>query len=222
MPPSEGRPIHAARRRLADAARALSAQVVGCDAPDQVFGEIADAVEALTRSLSAEPRYARRYGGAHKSDEGGHQLGFDYGEMIDFTPISGIYNPFAAPLRTDAEDGAVIGSVNFPVTYEGSAGTVHNGHLAAIFDEVFGVVQSLTGRHSMTGTLTVRYREPCPLGTVLRLEGRVRNVKGRKILAEATMRVGTRIVADAEAVLIVVDVERFKSFEGVWTKKAPQ
>jgi hypothetical protein len=222
MPPSAGRTIHAARRRLADTVRALSAQVVGCDAPDEMFGEIADAVDSLTRSLSAEPRYARRYGGARKNSEGDHQAGFDYGEMIDFTPISGIYNPFAAPLRTDSEDGAVIGSVEFPVSYEGLAGTVHGGHVAAIFDEIFGVVQSLTGRHSMTGTLTVRYREPCPIGTLLRLEGRVRDVKGRKILADATMRVGTRIVADAEAILIMIDVEKFKSFEGVWTKKPAQ
>lgn len=222
MPASDGRRTHAARRRLADAVRALSVQVVGCDAPDESFGEIADAVEALTRSLSAEPRYARRYGGAGNTNDAGQQVGFDYGEMIDFTPISGIYNPVAAPLRTGAEGSAVVGSVDFPVTYEGLPGTVHVGHVAAIFDEVFGVVQSLTGRHSMTGTLTVRYREPCPLATVLRLEGRVRDVKGRKILAEATMCVDTRIVADAEAVLIVIDVENFKSFEGVWTKKPAQ
>ncbi len=56
----------------------------------------------------------------------------------------------------------VIGHANFGVAYEGPPGYVHGGIIAAAFDEVLGMAQSLTGNPGMTGTLSIRYRRPDP------------------------------------------------------------
>ena len=47
------------RRRFAQAVRNLCAEAVACDAPDEMFREVADEVEALVKKLGAEPRRIR-------------------------------------------------------------------------------------------------------------------------------------------------------------------
>ena len=61
----------------------------------------------------------------------------------------------------------------------------------------------------MTGTLTVRYRNPTPLHQELRFEGRLERVEGRKIFTTGTCRVGSTLTAEAEGIFISVDFERF-------------
>ena len=61
----------------------------------------------------------------------------------------------------------IKGTVTFGSAYEGPPGHVHGGYVAAAFDELLGMTQSLGGMPGMTGTLTVRYRRPTPLRTEL-------------------------------------------------------
>ncbi len=81
----------------------------------------------------------------------------------------------------------VEGRGTFGVAYEGPPGHVHGGFLAAAFDEVLGMAQSLTGNPGMTGTLTIRYRRPTPLLTELVFEAYVDRVEGRKIFTHGTL-----------------------------------
>ena len=62
---------------------------------------------------------------------------------------------------------------------------MHGGVVAAMFDEVLGMTQSLSGQPGMTGTLRIRYRRPTPLHRELRFEGTLDRVDGRKIFTTA-------------------------------------
>ncbi len=46
-------------------------------------------------------------------------------------------------MHIDAVDGRIVGSVTFTAAYEGPPGCVHGGYVAAAFDELLGVTQSL-------------------------------------------------------------------------------
>ena len=61
----------------------------------------------------------------------------------------------------------------------------------------------------MTGTLTIRYRSPTPVGEELRLEGWVERIEGRKIFARGTIHHGETLTAEAEGVFIQGSMQRF-------------
>src|SRR5258706_87471 len=81
-------------------------------------------------------------------------------------------------------------------------GHVHGGIVAAIFDELLGFTQSLSGRQGMTGRLTISYRSPTPLHTELRYESRIESVRGRKIMCTGQLYAGDTLCAEAEGLFI--------------------
>jgi acyl-coenzyme A thioesterase PaaI-like protein len=103
----------------------------------------------------------------------------------------------------------VEGRATFGVPYEGPPGHVHGGFLAAAFDEVLGMAQSLTGNPGMTGTLIIRYRKPTPLLKELVFEAFVEGVEGRRILTRGTVSCDGVMTAEAEGVFIAVGADRF-------------
>jgi acyl-coenzyme A thioesterase PaaI-like protein len=88
---------------------------------------------------------------------------------------------------------------------------VHGGSIAAAFDEILGLTQSLSGQVGMTGTLTVRYRQPTPLHTDLSFEGRLDGVSGRKVLASAKLYAGEDLTAEATGLFVTITPERFRA-----------
>ena len=76
------------------------------------------------------------------------------------------------------------------------------GYVAAAFDELLGLAQSLSGAPGMTGTLSVRYESPTPLHTPLRLTGRLVGVERRKIFTEGEIYAGDTLTARAEGIFI--------------------
>ena len=113
-------------------------------------------------------------------------------------------NPFAPPIQLTASNNKVLGHANFGVAFEGSPGNVHGGFVAAAFDQLLWMAQSLTGIPAMTATLTIRYRKPTPLRTELVFEGLVERVEGRKIFTRATASANGVLTAEAEGLFIAV------------------
>ena len=62
----------------------------------------------------------------------------------------------------------------------------------------------------MTGTLTVRYRQPTPLHQELTFAATVERVEGRKIFTTATLHAADRLCAEAEGIFISVGFEKFQ------------
>jgi len=56
----------------------------------------------------------------------------------------------------------------------------------------------------LTGTLTVKYIKPTPLGPPIELRGKIREVKGRKVTVDITVSVEGEITARGEVIALQV------------------
>ena len=124
------------------------------------------------------------------------------------SPLIGLSNPVAPPLSMRVAGDHIEGTVTFGSAYEGPPGHVHGGIVAAAFDEVLGMAQSMSGQSGMTGTLTVRYRKPTPLHRELTIRAKTDRREGRKVFASGTLHAGDQLCAEAEAVFVAVDFSR--------------
>ena len=195
-------PQRAEMRRLADAMRLVIERLVATKAPAEQLAAAAAALEEVARSLDGFPRGYSFEGFAETANSGDPHAHFDH------SPIIGRANPLAPPLDLAVVDGRVVGTAVFGSAYEGPPGAVHGGYVAAAFDEVLGMTQSLGGKPGMTGTLTVRYRRPTPLHAELQFEGELVRVEGRKIFTAGRLTSGGELRAEAEGIFISVDFSK--------------
>ena len=202
-----GSPGSDPRRRLAAALRPLITMMVSAELDDEVVAEAAGAVEAVTVRLAAAagPRRPR----SHPDLEGAVQ------EFFPTSPILGMANPVAPPVRVEVVDGRDGGprelraEAYFEDQYEGPPTCVHGGVIAETFDEMLGAANIVAGYPAMTGTLTVRYRKPTPLRTTLRIEARTMGVDGRKITSWGGMYLDDEMTAEAEGIFVQLAPARF-------------
>lgn len=103
----------------------------------------------------------------------------------------GARNAIAPPmvLRWD-DDGEVRSEVDLGVAYEGPPGCVHGGVSALMLDHLMGETASAAHtRLTMTGTLTLRYIAPLPLGRIW-LRARIERESDRKVTVVASIGPG--------------------------------
>jgi acyl-coenzyme A thioesterase PaaI-like protein len=198
-------PRRAELHRLADALRVAIECLMDTHAPEEALADAAAQAEALAILLQSQPR-GRTVEGWAEVANAGDTFGF-----FDFSPVFGRANPLAPPLRMGVAEDEVRGAVRWGAAYEGPPGCVHGGHIAAAFDEVLGMTQSLSGAPGMTGILTIKYRSPTPLHTDLDFAARVSRIDGRKIYTEGTLKNGEVVCAEAEALFISVDFAKFEA-----------
>lgn len=189
-------------RRVADAARQVIERLVATRAPQDALARAADLLESAVAELAGHPQ-GRVYEGFAESANAGSTHGF-----FDHSPIIGLANPLAPPLRLTSADGRILGAARFGSAYEGPPGAVHGGYVAAAFDEVLGMAQSLGGTPGMTGTLTIRYRRPTPLHADLRFEASLDRIEGRKLFTSGRLYAGDVLCAEAEGLFITVDFSK--------------
>ena len=192
--------------RLADATRTVIRRLVATDAPVEVLAAAADDLEAVVRRFDGYHQGSLYEGFAESANAGG-----DASPMFDHSPLLGKGNPIAPPLQLEVRDGMILGHVRFGHPYEGPPGFVHGGFIAATFDELLGSTQSLSGSPGMTGTLTIRYENPTPLHTDLRLEGELERVEGRKVFTVGRLYAGETLTAVAHGLFISIDVATFRN-----------
>jgi acyl-coenzyme A thioesterase PaaI-like protein len=192
------------RRRLADATRVVVERLVASAAPVDLLTNAAERMESFGDLLGGYP-YGRTYKGYAEPANAPRPQ-----EFFDHSPLSGKANPLAPPMRLEVVDDVVHGRVRFGAAYEGPPGCVHGGFVAAVFDEILGMANSLSGEPGMTGTLSVKYRKPTPLRVELRLEATLDRVDGRKRWCSARLHAGDVLCGEAEGLFIAIGLERFK------------
>lgn len=102
--------------------------------------------------------------------------------------VVGHRNPLAPPLDSDRyPDGKALCSFHLNPMYEGPPGLVHGGVCALILDQMLGEAASAGGSPGMTGTLTLRYRRPTPLGD-LSAEAWIDHVEGFKTIVKGHLK----------------------------------
>lgn len=196
-------PRRAEMRRLADAGRLVIERMATTDAPHEVIERAAELLEAAAAELQG-PGKVRRYSGfAESANAGG-----DPDAHFDHSPMIGIANPIAPRSTIEVLPDRVIMRVCFGSAYEGPPASVHGGMIAAAFDELLGMTQSLSGQPGMTAALTVRYRRPTPVHRDLRFEGILERVDGRKIFTKGRCYDGDTLTAEAEGLFVHVDFQK--------------
>lgn len=116
--------------------------------------------------------------------------------------VIGLRNPIAPPLTVRrGDDGSVAADFVLGAPYEGPPGHVHGGIAALILDHVLGEAASPATSPRLTGTITVRYLRPTPLGA-LRAEAAIVRTEGIKTFAAGTISDGSGATVQAEGVFI--------------------
>lgn len=103
--------------------------------------------------------------------------------------ICGENNPIGLKLRlqVDPGRGESAAEVTFPADFQGWAGIVHGGLVAAVLDEALIYAAGAKGLKCVTGEITVRYVKPARTGLPYALKGRFLEDKGRIVLAESRL-----------------------------------
>ena len=119
--------------------------------------------------------------------------------------VCGPGNPIGLQIRFRL-DGEVCRAEFTPdAIHAGYDGVTHGGILFSLLDDVMANIIFLRGERCFTAKAEVRYRQPLPVGTTVRLEGRQQRRKGRLALLEGkVIRVDTEeVVAEASGRFMV-------------------
>ncbi|MFM8857419.1 MAG: PaaI family thioesterase [Actinomycetota bacterium] len=209
IPPSRSEAFESDHPRvvLAEGLRGILQHSSTSTASDDVFARAAEHVARAAELLANGP-HGRPYDGSSEGAVGGVHHGF-----LSHSPVTGPLNALASRVHLETTDREVSATVTYGDAYEGPPGCLHGGFIAAIFDEVLGLAQALSGAPGMTGRLVVTYRSPTPLHTELRVVGRLDSVEGRKILTSGEIRDGDRLCAEAVGTFISVRPGTFSSLD---------
>jgi len=96
--------------------------------------------------------------------------------------ICGRNNPLGLYMKFfDNGENEVYSEYTVPEHYQGYPGIVHGGILAAMLDEAVARVSMIGDHHHlmMSVKLEVKYRQPTPTETPLRVVGRIVKLRGR-------------------------------------------
>ncbi|CAN5639320.1 PaaI family thioesterase [soil metagenome] len=117
--------------------------------------------------------------------------------------VVGQRNPIAPPMVVQRhDDGSTSARLRLGPAYEGPPSMVHGGVSALLLDHLMGVTASSMQKVTMTGTLTLRYTRPLPLGEVW-LAGRITADIGRKVTVTAEIGGADGPAVEAEGLFIV-------------------
>ena len=174
--------------RFVDGMRTLQDLAVSVDAPDDVLAAAADQVEKLAELL-----------GPHVAPEGRSPAG----RTIELPGRGSLLLP-PWNIEKFGPDG-VRSTGMFRRYHLGGNGAAHGGTLPLLFDDLMGMIVHAYGRPiSRTAYLHVDYRAITPLNTTLAIEGKVDRVDGRKTYITARMTHGETLLAECEALMLVL------------------
>jgi hypothetical protein len=126
----------------------------------------------------------------------------DPARFFPYSPVVGPLNPIAPPVTFTFDGERLSGGGTLPAQYTGPPGTVHGGVVALVLDELLGATNACLGLGAYTGTLTIRYERPTPIGAALAFEAWVDRTEGRKVFTVGTISAGGEVTARAEGVFI--------------------
>lgn len=125
--------------------------------------------------------------------------------------VCGPANPAGLRIRYRLEDEVCRAEFTPGDNHAGYDRITHGGIIYSVLDDVMANWLFLKGARAYTARCEIRYRQPLPVGTPLRLEGRLvarrgklAHLEGRALRADD----GT-LVAEAEASFMVVDPDAF-------------
>jgi hypothetical protein len=194
---------------LNDAVRQLITAVRTLDVPDDRSGDdvvarataaVASVVEDLRPHTHAGPYQQAQL--RAPADGGPTLAGDEPSEFFPYSPVVGPLNPLAPPARMWFDGERLHGEVTFGAPYNGPPSMVHGGVIALTFDELLGALNVMHDLGGFTGTLSVRYERPTPLGVSLEMSAWIERTEGRKVYPVGELRHDGVVTARAEGIFI--------------------
>jgi acyl-coenzyme A thioesterase PaaI-like protein len=103
-----------------------------------------------------------------------------------------------------SDEPVLRGKVWFGPGTEGPPGIAHGGAVAAALDESVGGVAWMMGYRVVVARITVDFRTMVRIGTDATLEASIAEVDGRKVTCRARLTDGDTLLAEAEALCVVL------------------
>lgn len=207
LPPVDER--WALRRQISDTIKALTENLTTHDASS---AELQKALALLTEAKASLGQGDQVQGKlawhARPHSDGEPQGNGNYHQVSrELAPIGGVSNPLAPEYHmwVDFENREAHGWAKFGWAFEGPPTFVHGGWVAAVFDEFMGCAQVFCDNPGVTGTLSIRYKQPTPINTRIELHARLKEVNGRKIVIEGKMIANGVVTATCEALFVSID-----------------
>ena len=192
------------RLAAASALRDLLNVFCGHDAPDEVLDEVAASARSLSAEMGKSPRWDRQ-AMLHAGLTAMGDVAERRHRAFVHRAVAGPANPTSLPFDF-ARDGDLVSVVmELGPVHEGAPGRVHGGIIAAIFDDLTGVIPAMIGSLSVTGRLSIHYRSPVPVETPVEFRAWLHERDGRKIEVRADARHGDAVLATAEALFVSID-----------------
>ncbi|RJQ56299.1 MAG: PaaI family thioesterase [Actinobacteria bacterium] len=130
--------------------------------------------------------------------------------------VCGKQNPMGLAVSFRREGDEVITDFTPESQHQGYPGVCHGGIIYALLDETVGRATYRAGVMTVTGGMQIRYRKPVPIGSPVRIAGRLVADRGRLLEGEgeATLEDGT-VVAEARGKFFPLPAEEQERVAGV-------
>jgi len=204
------RAVTPTRLAAAAEARRLGHALVAADADDTTFAAVAELLTRANALLAEVPHLPRAPFDPERLARFRRDRERSGVEVMADRAVAGPANPTSVGFTSRIVDGVVEAEVVFGPAFEGAPGRAHGGIVAAVFDDLLGTAMAAVEGIGFTGRLTVHYRAPVPVGPEIAFRLTTGPQEGRKLQVQGEARLGERVLATAEALMILVDVERFK------------
>lgn len=124
--------------------------------------------------------------------------------------VCGPGNPDGLHVRFRLEDDVCRAEFVPAPNHGGYDGVTHGGILFSLLDDVMANWVFLRGEQCFTARAEVRYRQALPIGTPIRLEGRLRRRKGRLAIVDGQVlrQDDGSVVAEATGSFMITDRPR--------------
>lgn len=118
-----------------------------------------------------------------------------------------------AAFRRDA-DGALVGRARFGPGCQGPPGHAHGGSMAALLDEVMGISCWVAGHRVLAKQITIGFKKPLPLLSIVVFEGRVTRVDGNQIHTVGELRLNDVVIAVGEGIFAELRADKLARMFG--------
>ncbi|MBW4078934.1 MAG: PaaI family thioesterase [Acidobacteria bacterium] len=131
-----------------------------------------------------------------------HQL---FGDSI----VSGGANPMGLGGSLWREGNTAVMEVTLGQAFEGAPGRAHGGIVAALIDETMGLVLAINDELAFTAQLDITYVAPTPINQPITARAWLEQRDGRKLSISAKVEAVSVVIAEAKALFISVDPQKF-------------
>lgn len=119
--------------------------------------------------------------------------------------VSGAANPMGLAAQLWRDGDVACMRVTLSRAFEGAPGRAHGGVVAALLDEVMGLMNVIHGAMAFTAHLDISYHAPTPVGEPIVARAWLERSEDRKHFVEATLHADGLLVASANALFITIE-----------------